>query len=256
MCTLVILRRPDHDWPLLIAANRDEKIDRPTLPPRRHWPNRENVVAGKDILAGGTWLGINDDGVVSGILNRTGTLGPDPNLRSRGELPLEALDHAEAEAVADALIDLNPHAYRPFNLFVGDAKEAFWISSLNEYGEPGIRLGNIPTGLSMLTDKDLNDGASPRVMRYLSRFGDAEEPLLMEDPATDDWSAWQALMASKEFEPDAGPSGAMNIDRGDDFGTVSSTLIALPSLNLHPTKPRWLYADGPPDKTGYQTIRL
>ena len=256
MCTLVILRRPEHDWPLIVAANRDEKLDRPTLPPGRHWPDRDNVVAGKDVLAGGTWLGVNDDGIVSGILNRTGTLGPDPDLRSRGELPLEALDHAEAEAVAAALFDLDPHAYRPFNLFVGDSKDAFWISSLNEYGEPGMRLGDIPMGISMLTDKDLNDGASPRVMRYLAQFGDADEPVLNEYPTTDNWSAWQTLLSSKAFEAEAGPSGAMNIDRGDDFGTVSSSLIALPSPDLHPAKLRWLYADGPPDKANYETVQI
>src|SRR5437773_2414816 len=55
MCTLVILRRPEHAWPIIIGANRDEMIDRPALPPDRHWPDRPEVVAGLDRLAGGTW---------------------------------------------------------------------------------------------------------------------------------------------------------------------------------------------------------
>src|SRR5260370_39144646 len=55
MCTLVILRRPDHRWPVLIGANRDEMIDRPWEPPGRHWPDRPEVVAGLDRLAGGAW---------------------------------------------------------------------------------------------------------------------------------------------------------------------------------------------------------
>ena len=49
------------------------------------------------LLAGGTWLGLNDDGVIAGLLNRINTLGPKEGFRSRGELPLEALDHAEAK---------------------------------------------------------------------------------------------------------------------------------------------------------------
>jgi len=49
MCTLVILRRPEHDWPVVIGANRDEMTDRPALPPGRHWPDRAEVVAGLDI---------------------------------------------------------------------------------------------------------------------------------------------------------------------------------------------------------------
>ena len=121
MCTLVILRRPGHDWPVLIAANRDEMIDRSWLPPGRHWPDRAQVTAGQDELAGGTWLGVNDDGLVAGILNRTGALGPAAGKRSRGELVLDALDHADAAASACALADIDGEAYRPFNLVVADS---------------------------------------------------------------------------------------------------------------------------------------
>ena len=48
MCTLIILRRPNHDWPVLLAANRDEMSTRAWDPPARHWPDRPNVVAGID----------------------------------------------------------------------------------------------------------------------------------------------------------------------------------------------------------------
>src|SRR5260370_234369 len=58
MCTLVILRRPDTAWPVLIGANRDEMLDRPWSPPGHHWPDRPDVVAGRDNLAGGAVLAI------------------------------------------------------------------------------------------------------------------------------------------------------------------------------------------------------
>src|SRR6266849_8974623 len=96
MCTVVLLRRPDHDWPLILGANRDEMVGRPSKPPARHWPDRPEVVAGLDELAHGSWLGCNDHGVAAAILNRHGTLGPAAGFRSRGELVLEALDHADA----------------------------------------------------------------------------------------------------------------------------------------------------------------
>src|SRR5436853_6767118 len=108
MCTLAILRRPEHDWPVIIGANRDEMIDRPALAPGRHWPDRPEVVAGQDLLAGGSWLGLNDWGVAAAVLNRHGSLGPAPGQRSRGELVLEALDHADAAAAAHAVADLEP----------------------------------------------------------------------------------------------------------------------------------------------------
>ena len=77
MCTVVILRRPAHDWPLLLAANRDEMRERPWAPPARHWPDRSHVVAGIDLEASGTWLGVNDDGLTAAVLNRPQSLGQD-----------------------------------------------------------------------------------------------------------------------------------------------------------------------------------
>ena len=82
----------------------------PALAPARHWPDRPHVRGGLDVAGGGTWLGLNDDGVVAAVLNRRGTLGPEPGKRSRGELVLEALDHAEATRAADALRALDPAA--------------------------------------------------------------------------------------------------------------------------------------------------
>ncbi|HUK60145.1 MAG TPA: NRDE family protein, partial [Stellaceae bacterium] len=114
MCTLVMLRRPGHAWPVIVGANRDEMINRPWEEPARHWPDRPEVVAGRDTLAGGSWLGLNDFGVVAAVLNRHGSLGPAPGQRSRGELVLEALDHADAREAAAALAALEPGAYRTF----------------------------------------------------------------------------------------------------------------------------------------------
>ncbi len=254
MCTLIVLRRPGHDWPLIVAANRDENRDRPWTAPGRHWPDRDHIVAGRDDMAHGTWLGVNDDGLIAGVLNRSGTLGPDPDLRSRGELPLEALDHAEAHVAAAALEGLEPLAYRPFNLFVGDAHRAFWVCSIDENGAPGMRVQEIPDGVSMLTDRDLNDPASPRVRLYLPRFETAPPP----DPEKADWGWWQALLADKEFEPGVGPRGAMNIDLPTapigNFGTVSSSLIALPARLSPDRKWRWLFAAGAPDTAPFEPI--
>ena len=141
MCTVVFLRRPDHRWPLLLAANRDEMADRPWQKPGRYWPDRPEVTAGRDQLAGGSWLGVNDTGVAAGILNRKDSLGPDPALRSRGELVLEALDHADAIQAAEALAELDPHSYRSFNLFVADNREKLVLKPASSYGGHHVWLG-------------------------------------------------------------------------------------------------------------------
>ena len=143
MCTLLILRRPDHDWPVVIGANRDEMIDRPARAPGRHWPDRPEVVAGIDLLAGGSWLGVNDWGVAAAVLNRHGSLGPEAGLRSRGELVLEALDHADAVDAAAALTDLDPASYRSFNLIVADNRDAFWLRQAVSGGSRRIRFRKV-----------------------------------------------------------------------------------------------------------------
>ena len=254
MCTAVLLRRPDHVWPVLFAANRDEMTDRPWAPPARHWPDRPDVVAGLDRLAGGTWLGLNDDGVLAAILNRTGSLGPQSNKRSRGELVLEALDHAEASTAAWALADLDPDAYRSFNLIVADVDAAFWLR--NTGNAAGIEVMPLPTGLSVLTAHDRNDPACARTRRYLPRFEAAAEPT----PEADDWRTWRDILADPSFDAADGPTAAMSITTDWGFGTTSSSLIALParptSLMSEPQMPRWLFAGGRPDHTDYLPVAL
>src|SRR5258708_26982968 len=106
MCTLVILRRPGHVWPVIIAANRDEMIDRPWRAPDRHWPDRPEAVGGLDELAGGSWLAGNEHGVPAGILNRIDTLGPLAGRRTRGEPVPQAAHPRDAAAPPPALLHL------------------------------------------------------------------------------------------------------------------------------------------------------
>jgi hypothetical protein len=208
---------------LLLAANRDELKGRPWRAPARHWPDRPDVIAGLDVRAGGSWLGVNDDGVIAAVLNRVGTLGPAIGKRSRGELVLEALDHADAAAAAAALVDLDPDAYRPFNLLVADARDAFWLRHVGGLptfgyrtssgawqeveptrmpgaGEPKAALRSppvecvpLPEGYSMITARDLNDTTSARVRRYLPQFEHARTP----DPGADQWTDWIELLGRR-----------------------------------------------------------
>lgn len=243
MCVLILLRRPGHAWPLLAAANRDEMTDRPWRAPARHWPDRADAVAGLDLEAGGSWLGRNDHGVVAGILNRPGALGPRAGKRSRGELVLEALDHADAAAAADALRALDGRSYRPFNLVVADSHDAFWLRLGAD--ARAVECHPIPAGLSMITAHDLNDPACPRIARNLPRLRAAPAP----DPDRGDWAAWRALLA--ESEP---PGAALTVRGPGGFGTVSSALLAVPAPGRGGAAPVWLFAAGPPDETEYRPL--
>jgi hypothetical protein len=257
MCTVVVLRRSDHPWPIIMGANRDEMLARAWKPPARHWPDREDVTAGLDELAGGTWMGINDAGVVACILNRHGSLGPAPGKRSRGEIVLEALDHADAREAAKALSQIDPHAYRVFNLIIADNRDAWWLA-LTAAGQEtgaGVRVEPIPNGLSMFTAGDRNDSNDLRIGAQLPNFAAATPP----DPDGGHWDSWQKLLGGG---PPAGaePAQGMSFRLDNGYGTSSSSLVALPSVaaahGTPPKRPVWLFAAGPPESTPFQPVTL
>jgi hypothetical protein len=248
MCTLVILRRPEHEWPLVIGANRDEMLDRPAKPPARHWPDRPEVVAGIDLLAGGSWLGLNDWGVAAAVLNRHGSLGPARGMRSRGELVLEALDHADAVDAATALSHLDPAAYRSFNLVVADNRDAFWL----RHAETGrIEVRPIKPGLSLIAAGDLNDFATPRLVFALIPFSGAVIP-----DAAGGWEAWENLLSDDRTLPGAPPEAAMRFRTAQGYGTVSSALIALPAAPSPARRPVLRYAGWLPEPAPWRTIEV
>ena len=247
MCTLVILRRPEHDWPVIIGANRDEMIDRPALPPARHWPDRAEVLAGRDLLAGGSWLGVNDWGVAAAVLNRHGSLGPAAGLRSRGELVLEALDHADAVAAASALADLRTASYRSFNLIVADNRDAFWL----RHAETGqIEVRPVKAGLSLIAAGEIDDLRPPRLALAKPRFRAATPP----DPDGDGWAAWQDILSDNTVPPGMPSEAALRFLTERGYGTVSSALIALPALATAERRPIFRFAAWQPEPTPWRTV--
>ena len=233
-----------------MGSNRDERVDRPSLAPARHWPERPGVIAGKDCLAGGTWLGMNGQGVVAAIMNRYGTLGPSPDKHSRGELVLSALDHGSAQDAADALLGSPLSRYRAFNLVIADSRQAFWLRHGDDGQEAGLFALN--PGISMFSAHDCNDLGSARIRHYLPRF----QALAPFDPTQEPaWQPWQTLLASEEYEPGANPYEAMNIIDREGFATVSSSLIALPAAGSV-GKPLWWFVQGAPVVGGYRSVSL
>jgi uncharacterized protein with NRDE domain len=247
MCTLVILRRPDHLWPVIVGANRDEMLGRPALAPARHWPDRPEVIAGKDLLAGGSWLGVNDWGVVAAVLNRHGSLGPAPDQRSRGELVLEALDHPDAVSATEALLHLDPAAYRTFNLIVADNRDAFWLRHADG---KDIDAWPIEEGLSLIDSGELNRPNNRRVTIATPLFRAAAAP----DPDRDEWTEWQALLSDTESPPGEPPENALRFMTELGYGTVSSALVTLPQPNAGERKPRFLYAQWQPLATPWADV--
>jgi hypothetical protein len=236
MCTVIVRHRPGEAWPLLLAANRDERLDRAWDAPALHWPG---ILGGRDATAGGTWMAMNRAGVVATVLNRPGSLGPAPGKRSRGELPLLALEAPSAEAAVRRQAGLDATEWRPFNAVLADARGAWFVFGLGE-GRPIAQ--PLAPGLSIVTAHPPNDLTSPRTARHLPRF-EAAPP-----PAPPDWGAWPALLSDSE-----GAAGeTLNVPPLGGFGTVCSSLVALGAGGER----LWHFAPGPPDRMEFLPLKL
>lgn len=124
MCLIVFAIEASARWPLLVAANRDEFLDRPTLPLARWRTDTGNeVISGRDLRAGGTWLGVSPGGRVA-MLTNVREASPKAGEKSRGALALRWLD--SGMDAAQFMAQTDSAAYGPFNLVLGDFQTGAW----------------------------------------------------------------------------------------------------------------------------------
>lgn len=248
MCTLAIYFRVFNQYPVVVAANRDEYLARAALPPVELC-ERPHVVGGKDLVAGGTWLGINEHGLVAGLLNRRRADGieNDAKLRSRGLLCLEALRHPTAASAARYVESQHGADYNPFNLLIASRDETF--VAYNRGGT--IEMVSLKPGLHLLTNLDVNDAECPRISRSYARF---DQLSAREDFACDPIGRRQELALlladhSTQLDPRNGRPNSLCLHLGD-YGTRSSSLIFMGSER---NRVDHFFAPGPPCTTSYES---
>jgi uncharacterized protein with NRDE domain len=257
VCLLIALFQVVPEAPLVVAANRDERLDRPTVPATVLRERSPRIVGGRDLLAGGTWLAANSDGVVAGLTNQPSVNGRDPTKRSRGELPLACATHeTAAQAVAALAADVDPALYNPCWMLVGDRDALFSVaigpdSSRTEVDQLG-------PGLHVLENAPLRAGS-----RKAEFARELVERALAERP---DGSAASAVIALEtvlrdhrpavpEPRTDAAgrvwPSALTAVCvHGDSFGTRSAAIITVTSAGL----PAMIVADGNPCVTPMRDV--
>ncbi|MDJ0778522.1 MAG: NRDE family protein [Gammaproteobacteria bacterium] len=132
MCLILFALGRHRDYPLVVIANRDEYYARPSR--AAHWWDDAPVFAGRDLQAGGTWLGVDRRGRFAAVTNVREPGGMTPGERSRGELPRDFLAGEREPRAYLAEISARGSEYSGFNLLVGD-RAALWFYS-NRGGEP------------------------------------------------------------------------------------------------------------------------
>lgn len=235
MCLILVLFKVRPDYPLIVAANRDERRDRPATPPFR-WEGDPVIWAGRDEVAGGTWFGVNAAGLLAAVTNRSGR-PIDPSLPSRGNLCLQALHESVPErAVAGVAAQLsNPS--NSFNLFCANT-DLGWVTTWQGTTR------KLSRGRHVISSRgDPDDSALPVIRRARRLLHGAD----LRSPGLED-----LLRMLGGFCANTG--GRTPICRpGGDHGTVSSSLIA---LDAEGQVAAYWHANGPPSEIPYQPINV
>lgn len=231
MCALILLHRLVPEYPVVLAANREERYARPSQPPATR-EGRLPFVAPRDLEGGGTWIGTNAAGVVAAVTNRAEATS-DPSLPTRGALVTMALEFGSAAAARVNLLRQLGERRNGYHLLVADALDAFVI-----VGDAKPEVARLTPGAHLITN--LHDVGVLRVGEIDAIAADAgNAPMIDTVGLLVDLLRIRAELV-EGFTP--------NKDLGDR-GTRSSTVIA----RGEPGQPGlFLHADGPPDHTPFE----
>ncbi|MGD0392886.1 MAG: NRDE family protein [Acidimicrobiales bacterium] len=248
MCLLVFAWQTEPGFPLVVAANRDERLDRPARSLCVLNERDPRILGGRDDLAGGTWLAVNEHGVVAGLTNRPSPGGRDPTKRSRGELPLVLAGRRTAEAgVHDLIQKVQPGLYNPAWLLVGDRESLFYLELAPDQ-PPSI--SQLSPGIHILENVGLWEPSpkAARVHSLVDGAGSGTAPL---------WTLLPSVLADhtipRSTDGEEGPADEA-VTRlpatlaacvhTEEYGTRSAALARVASDPGR--RPELLVADGPP----------
>jgi uncharacterized protein with NRDE domain len=132
MCLILLAWKVAREHALVVAANRDEFHARPAAA-ARFWDDRPGILAGRDLEARGTWMGVSRAGKFAAVTNYRGAREPRA-AESRGALVTRFLDDGPSPAEYISEVTRRAASYSGFNLLVSDGDELWWMS--NRGGEP------------------------------------------------------------------------------------------------------------------------
>ncbi len=221
MCLIALAWKAHPDFPLVVAANRDEWRARPAAP-AGWWADRPEILAGRDLEAGGTWMGVTRSGRFCAVTNFRDPSDKRTTARSRGELVAAFLAGAEPPRAYCESLAARSGDYNGFNLLAGDGE------SLVYFGSREGDARDVEPGVHALSNH-LLDEPWPKVRRAREALresvGDGDEPLFAmlsdttpggdgELPDTGVGLAWERRL-----------SPALIL--GEDYGTRASTVLRI-----------------------------
>jgi uncharacterized protein with NRDE domain len=225
MCLILLAYQAHPDYRLILAANRDEFFSRPTAP-ATFWEDAPHILAGRDLKAGGSWLGITRDGRIAAITNYRDPQAERKDAPSRGGLVSGFLNGAMTAGEYLEFLKAEGAAYNGFNLVFGDRSRIYWFS--NRHESPRL----LEAGIHGLSNH-LLDTPWPKVtrgreaMEFIVSHGKPVQP-----------EALFAILSDRAIAPDnLLPDTGVGIDlerflsplfiSTPNYGTRSSTVIII-----------------------------
>lgn len=239
MCLFSVVYQIAPDCSVLVFANREESPGRPCTVPHliETSPNKARWMGGQDLKAGGTWLGINQAGLLVAVTNRRKTQTP-KELKSRGLLCRELLEQESLDAAEAEFSRLwKQESFAGFNLMMITRERGVVISAGDEF-----RIQPLESGLHAVTNFDWNDPTDRRLQRVRSLMNEFQK----SQPTWEQWIPWSKSVCG--LGEDAG-GDAICYPCSSDWGTVSSSVIALPD-DLRCS--RYFHTAGSPADTPYE----
>lgn len=221
MCLIAFAWQQHPHYPLVVAANRDEFFARPALP-ADWWEDAPHILAGRDVQAGGTWLGVNRAGHFAALTNFRAPKDQRPGAPSRGELVRHCLENGDEALGTLRTLAQRSHLYPGFNLLSCDGRQMAILESRNRSARA------LPPGVYGLSNHLLNT-PWPKLQRARARLAAA----LAHLPHTD--TLLTLLLDDQRAPDDELPSTGISLEwerllssvfiRGEGYGTRCSSIV-------------------------------
>lgn len=228
MCLILFANEIHERYKLVLAANRDEFYGRPSLKVE-YWPSNTNILAGRDLEAGGTWLGITGQGRLAALTNYRDPLREVESPLSRGKLVSDYLQGIELPEQYLAKVKEERHCYKPFNLLTGNQDTLYYYSPLKN------QVTAVESGVHGLSNSFL-DTPWPKVSKGKRLLTE-----LLSKEVLSSQELLEMLMDQEVFEDHRLPDTGVGIElertlsamfiKGPKYGTRASSVLLIDRNN-------------------------
>ena len=245
MCLIVCNIHKNRHYPVIVGANRDEYYERPSQPPQV-LNDRPKIIGGYDVRKGGTWLGVNEYGLVAAITNYDQTEKRNPEAESRGILCLKALGCENARAAVENVRKrLEGTNYNPFTLLLMDRHNACSISNMTT---PAV--ADMSAGWHILGNGGLDDPDEPKIRRVHELLNSEK----LSEPSSLEITKTVLKKICRDHGNRNNPADEESACfHGASAGTRSSSIIAVDS---NAQISAYLHAEGFPCKNEYKQVQV